>query len=54
MILIEHFDGVRNIVVLRSMYTPRYLSEPVDVISSNTEKGKVSGTSPIYGGGLLT
>lgn len=51
MILVENFDGVRNIVILRSMYTPRYLSKPVYVISSDTERKSATGERPLLGGG---
>lgn len=46
MILIENFDGVRNIVILRCMYTPRYLSKPVYIISSDTERKSATGERP--------
>lgn len=46
MILIENFDGVRNIVILRCMYTPRYLSKPVYVISSDTERKSATSEKP--------
>ena len=36
MILVEDFDGMLYIVVLRRVDTPRDLSEPVEIIPSDT------------------